>query len=65
MRRHRTAYVFLLASLLLHLTALYLGDHLWRDELDAEAFRVRLARNPAAVQAPPPDSPTPLGCRGR
>ena len=46
MRRHRTAYVCLLASLLLHITALYLGDHLWRDELDAEAFRVRLARIP-------------------
>lgn len=57
MRRHRTAYVFLLASLLLHLTALYLGDHLWRDELDAEAFRVRLARIPPQFKPP---RPTPL-----
>ncbi len=57
MRRHRTAYVFLLASLLLHLTALYLGDHLWRDEMDAEAFRVRLARIPPQFKPP---RPTPL-----
>ena len=57
MRRHRTAYVFLLASLLLHLTALYLGDHLWRDELDEEAFRVRLARIPPQFKPP---RPTPL-----
>ena len=54
MRRHRTAYVFLLASLLLHLTALYLGDHLWRDELDAETFRVRLARIPPQFKPPRP-----------
>ena len=46
MHRHKTAYICLLASLLLHLTALYLGDYLWRDELDAETFRVRLARIP-------------------
>ena len=57
MRRHRTAYVCLLASLLLHLTALYLGDHLWRDELDAETFRVRLARIPPQFK---PRRPTPL-----
>ncbi len=44
MHRHKTAYVCLLASLLLHLTALYVGEYLWRDELDAESFRVRLAR---------------------
>ena len=54
MRRHRTAYVCLLASLLLHLTALYLGDHLRRDELDAEAFRVRLARIPPQFKPPRP-----------
>ena len=54
MRRHRTAYVCLLASLLLHLTALYLGDHLWRDELDAETFRVRLARIPPQFKHPRP-----------
>ena len=54
MRRHRTAYICLLASLLLHLTALYLGDHLWRDELDAEAFRVRLARIPPQFKPPRP-----------
>lgn len=46
MHRHKTAYICLLASLLLHLTALYVGEYLWRDELDAEAFRVRLARIP-------------------
>ena len=57
MRRHRTAYVCLLASLLLHLTALYLGDYLWRDELDAETFRVRLARIPPQFK---PRRPTPL-----
>ncbi len=57
MRRHRTAYICLLASLLLHLTALYLGDHLWREELDAEAFRVRLARIPPQFKPP---RPTPL-----
>ena len=56
MRRHRTAYICLLASLLLHLTALYLGDHLWRDELDAEAFRVRLARIPPQFKPPRPIS---------
>lgn len=44
--RHKTAHVCLLASLLLHLTALYVGEYLWRDELDAETFRVRLARIP-------------------
>ncbi len=54
MRRHRTAYICLLASLLLHLTALYLGDHLWRDELDAEVFRVRLARIPPQFKPPRP-----------
>ncbi len=54
MRRHRTAYICLLASLLLHLTALYLGDNLWRDELDAEAFRVRLARIPQQFKPPRP-----------
>ena len=54
MRRHRTAYVCLVASLLLHLTALYLGDHLWRDELDAETFRVRLARIPPQFKPPRP-----------
>ena len=57
MHRHRTAYVCLLASLLLHLTALYLGDYLWRDELDAETFRVRLARIPPQFK---PRRPTPL-----
>ena len=57
MRRHRTAYICLLASLLLHLTALYLGDHLWRDELDAEAFLVRLARIPPQFK---PARPIPL-----
>ena len=57
MRRHRTAYICLLASLLLHLTALYLGDYLWRDELDAEAFRVRLARIPPQFK---PRRPIPL-----
>ncbi len=46
MHRHKTAYVCLLASLLLHLTTLYLGDYLWRDGLDTETFRVRLARIP-------------------
>jgi len=55
--RHRTAYICLLVSLLLHLTAIYLGDHLWRDELDAEAFRVRLARIPPQFKPP---RPTPL-----
>ena len=59
MRRHRTAYICLLASLLLHLTALYLSDHLWRDELDAEAFRVRLARIPPQFK-PLADPPTRL-----
>ena len=54
MCRHRTAYICLLASLLLHLTALYLGDHLWRDELDAETFRVRLARIPPQFKPPRP-----------
>ena len=54
MRRHRIAYVCLLASLLLHLTALYLGDHLWRDELNAETFRVRLARIPPQFKPPRP-----------
>ena len=54
MRKHRIAYVCLLASLLLHLTALYLGDHLWRDELDAETFRVRLARIPPQFKPPRP-----------
>ena len=53
-RRHRTAYVCLLASLLLHLTALYLGNYLWRDELDAETFRVRLARIPLQFKPPRP-----------
>ena len=53
-RRHRTAYVCLLASLLLHLTALYLGNYLWRDELDAETFRVRLARIPPQFKPPRP-----------
>ena len=53
-RRHRTAYVCLLASLLLHLTALYLGNSLWRDELDAETFRVRLARIPPQFKPPRP-----------
>ncbi|MCE2447696.1 MAG: DUF4159 domain-containing protein [Candidatus Latescibacteria bacterium] len=60
MRRHRTAYICLLASLLLHLTALYLGDHLWRDELDAEAFRVRLARIPPQFKPPRPIPLPPL-----
>ena len=46
MHRYKTAYVCLLVSLLLHLAALYLGDYLWRDELDTETFRVRLARIP-------------------
>lgn len=46
MNRHKTAYCCLLASLLLHLTALFLGDFLWRGDLDAESFRVRLARVP-------------------
>ena len=54
MHRHRTAYICLLASLLLHLTALYLGDYLWRDELDAETFRVRLARIPPQFKPPRP-----------
>ena len=54
MRRHRTAYVCLLASLLLHLTALYLGNFLWRDALDAETFRVRLARIPPQFKPPRP-----------
>ena len=53
-RRHRTAYVCLLASLLLHLTALYLGNYLWRDALDAETFRVRLARIPPQFKPPLP-----------
>ena len=57
MHRHRTVHVCLLASLLLHLTALYLGDYLWRDELDAETFRVRLARIPPQFT---PRRPTPL-----
>ena len=56
-RSHRTAYICLLASLLLHLTALYLGDYLWRDELDAETFRVRLARIPPQFK---PRRPIPL-----
>ena len=60
MRRHRTAYICLLASLLLHLTALYLGNHLWRDELDAEAFRVRLARIPPQFKPPRPIPLPPL-----
>ena len=60
MRRHRTAYICLLASLLLHLTALYLSDHLWRDELDAEAFRVRLARIPPQFKPPRPIPLPPL-----
>ena len=55
--RHKTAYVCLLASLLLHLTALYLGEYLWRDELDAETFRVRLARIPPQFK---PRRPSPL-----
>ena len=55
--RNRTAYICLLASLLLHLTALYLGDYLWRDELDAETFRVRLARIPPQFK---PRRPIPL-----
>ena len=54
MRRHRTAYVCLLASLFLHLTVLYLGNFLWRDELDAETFRVRLARIPPQFKPPRP-----------
>ena len=53
-RSHRTAYVCLLASLLLHLTALYLGNYLWRDALDAETFRVRLARIPPQFKPPRP-----------
>ena len=53
-RRHRPAYVCLLASLLLHLTALYLGNFLWRDALDAETFRVRLARIPPQFKPPRP-----------
>ena len=57
MHRHKTAYVCLLASLLLHLTALYLGEYLWRDELDAETFRVRLARIPPQFK---PRRPSPL-----
>ena len=60
MRRHRTAYICLLASLFLHLTALYLGDHLWRGELDAEAFRVRLARIPPQFKPPRPIPLPPL-----
>ena len=42
-KTHRAIWLSVLASILLHITGLYMARGIWLDELETESFRARLA----------------------